>query len=121
VAATGPAAAIGAGGGVASGTVYHGTNPPTGSVLVVPFLDPGLAPLVPRLAAIVAETGSPLSHLAILARENGVAVVVGAQGATARWPDGQQVLVHGDTGEIEIVLPGGEATVEPSASMGGTA
>ena len=42
---------------------------PTGSVLVTTTLTPGLAPLLPRLEGIVAETGSVLSHLAILARE----------------------------------------------------
>ena len=49
---------------------------PPGSVLVVSHLDPRLAPVIPRLAGLVAETGSPLSHLAILAREYGVPTVV---------------------------------------------
>ena len=60
----------GAGGGVASGPVTYDTeNPPAGSVLVTTTLQPGLAPLLPRLKGMVAETGSVLSHLAILARE----------------------------------------------------
>ena len=42
-------------------------NQLAGAVLVVQSLDPRLAPLLPRLGALVAETGSPLSHLAILA------------------------------------------------------
>ena len=68
--------AIGAGGGTATAAVHvharDGDVPP-GSVLVVSHLDPRLATVIPRLAGLVAETGSPLSHLAILAREHGVA------------------------------------------------
>ena len=71
------AAARGAGGGRGSGPVHHGTDAPAGSVLVVRTLSPDLAPLLPRLRGLVAETGSVLSHLAILARESGVPVVVG--------------------------------------------
>ena len=63
----------GAGGGTATGPVtYDVDDPPTGSVLVTTTLSPGLGPLLPRLAGIVSETGSVLSHLAILAREAGV-------------------------------------------------
>src|SRR5690606_22727984 len=68
---------VGAGGGTGAGRVPVGAAPPAGAVLVVAHLDPRLAPVVPRLAGLVAETGSPLSHLAILARENGVPTVVG--------------------------------------------
>ena len=57
-------------------------------MLVTTTLTPGLGPLLPRLAGIVAETGSVLSHLAILARESGVATVVGYTGATDTFADG---------------------------------
>ena len=67
---------------------YDTDDPPTGSVLVTTTLTPGLAPLLPRLNGIVAETGSVLSHLAILAREAGVATVVGYAGATDELPEG---------------------------------
>jgi pyruvate,water dikinase len=93
----------GAGGGVASGPVtYDADDPPTGSVLVTTTLTPGLAPLLSRLAGIVAETGSVLSHLAILARENNVATVVGYAGATDDLPEGAMVEVDGDTGKVTI-------------------
>lgn len=96
----------GAGGGVGVGRVSHrpGDVPegdvPEGTVLVVGALDPTLAPLLPRLAGLVAETGSPLAHLAILAREAGVPVVVDASGARGRLPPGTRVRVDGTTGEI---------------------
>jgi rifampicin phosphotransferase len=93
----------GAGGGVASGTVTYDTDdPPTGSVLVTTTLTPGLGPLLSRLEGIVAETGSVLSHLAILARESGVATVVGYAGATQDLPEGATVLVDGETGRVTI-------------------
>jgi pyruvate,water dikinase len=93
----------GAGGGMASGPVtYDIDDPPTGSVLVTTTLSPGLAPLLPRLKGIVTETGSVLSHLAILAREAGVATVVGYAGATDDLPEGAVVLVDGDDGLVTI-------------------
>jgi rifampicin phosphotransferase len=93
----------GAGGGIARGPVtYDGDDPPSGAVLVTTTLTPGLAPLLPRLAGIVAETGSVLSHLAILARESGVATVVGYAGATQDLPEGAVIEVDGDTGKVTI-------------------
>jgi pyruvate,water dikinase len=58
--------------------------------------------LLPRLAGIVAETGSVLSHLAILAREARVATVVGYAGAMEDLPEGSVVEVDGDGGRITI-------------------
>ncbi|HET6835294.1 MAG TPA: PEP/pyruvate-binding domain-containing protein [Acidimicrobiales bacterium] len=93
----------GAGGGSGSGPVtYDGNDPPAGSVLVTTTLSPGLGPLLSRLKGIVAETGSVLSHLAILAREAGVPTVVGYAGATDDLPEGAVVLVDGDTGRVTI-------------------
>jgi phosphohistidine swiveling domain-containing protein len=93
----------GAGGGTGTGPVtYDAQDPPTGSVLVTTTLSPGLGPLLPRLQGIVAETGSVLSHLAILAREAGVATVVGYAGATDDLPEGAVVLVDGDGGRVTI-------------------
>ncbi len=90
----------GAGGGRGGGPVHHGDDPPAGAVLVVRTLSPELAPLLPRLHGLVSETGSVLSHLAILARESGVPVVVGVQDAVARFPAGTVVSVDGGTGEV---------------------
>jgi pyruvate,water dikinase len=77
--------------------------PSPGDVLVVRTLDPGLAGLLPSLAGLVAETGSVLSHLAILAREYGVPAVVGLTGAPERFADGTWVVVDGTTGEVTPV------------------
>ena len=93
-----------AGGGRGSGTVYGGGGPlEPGAVLVVRTLDPNLAPMLPRLGGLVAETGSILSHLAILARELGVPTVVGVDDAVARFPAGTTVTVDGTTGQVGAV------------------
>jgi pyruvate,water dikinase len=93
----------GAGGGIGVGPVTYDTDdPPPGSVLVTTTLKPGLGPLLPRLNGIVAETGSVLSHLAILAREAGVPTVVGYARATEDLPEGAIVIVDGEAGRVTI-------------------
>jgi phosphohistidine swiveling domain-containing protein len=95
--------AVGAGGGVGQGPVHLGEDPPAGAVLVVPHLDPRLATVLPRLGGLVAETGSTLSHLAILAREHGVPTVVGLADATTSFATGQLVAVDGAAGTVDVV------------------
>ena len=94
----------GAGGGRVKGRVVHDANiAGAGDVLVVKTLDPDLASVLPGLAGLVAETGSVLSHLAILAREFGVPTVVGVAGAVERFVSGSDLLVDGSTGEVSLV------------------
>jgi phosphohistidine swiveling domain-containing protein len=94
----------GAGGGRGMGRVHTGDGPPpAGAVLVVATLDPGLASRLPGLSGLIAETGSALSHLAILAREYGVPTVVDFPGARERFADGSWVVVDGSTGEVTAV------------------
>ncbi|MFF7390297.1 PEP/pyruvate-binding domain-containing protein [Streptomyces scabiei] len=105
--ATGPSGAgdgnggRGVSGGRGAGTVWdgEGSGPPD-AVLVVRTLDPALAPLLPRVTGLVAQTGSPLSHLAVLAREFGVPAVVGVDDAVRRFPPGTRVTVDGGTGDV---------------------
>lgn len=93
-----------AGGGRGSGQVHAGAGmPAAGAVLVVRTLDPALATVLPHLGGLVAETGSVLSHLAVLAREFGVPVVVGVPDALRRFPPGAEVLVDGTTGEVRVL------------------
>jgi phosphohistidine swiveling domain-containing protein len=89
--------------GRAVGTVWDGAEPrPPDPVLVVRTLDPALAPLLPDLTGLVAQTGSPLSHLAILAREFELPAVVGAADAVHRFPLGSRLTVDGTTGEVQL-------------------
>ena len=93
----------GAGGGTGRGLVtYDAENPAVGSVLVTTTLSPGLGPLLTRLNGIVAETGSVLSHLAILAHEAGVPIVVGYANAARDLREGSEVSVDGDTGRVTV-------------------
>ena len=103
----------GAAQGRAQGRVVHdAAMAAPGDVLVTRTLDPRLAGWLPRLGAVVSETGSVLSHLAILAREYGVPTVVGVHDAVERFPVGEQLLVDGTTGEV-LALGGGVAGGEP--------
>ncbi|MDQ1030151.1 phosphohistidine swiveling domain-containing protein [Streptomyces umbrinus] len=93
----------GVSGGRAAGTAWDGTGTrPADPVLVVRTLDPALAPLLPGLAGLVAQTGSPLSHLAVLAREFGLPTVVGATDAVRRFPPGSRLTVDGTTGDVHV-------------------
>lgn len=113
VASAGSAGAgIAASAGRAEGRVRARSAPPSADgaeVLVVPALTPDLAAELPRVVAVVSETGSPLSHLAILAREQAVPVAVGVQDAVRRFPPGTRVLVDGGTGDVVVL----DTAVEP--------
>ncbi|MFJ8532439.1 PEP/pyruvate-binding domain-containing protein [Streptomyces sp. NPDC093591] len=85
------------------GTVWDGAGPrPRDAVLVVRTLDPALAPLLPGLTGLVAQTGSALSHLAVLAREFGLPAVVGATDAVRRFPPGSRLTVDGTAGDVRL-------------------
>jgi pyruvate,water dikinase len=87
--------------GRARAPVTHDPAAAAGRVLVVRNLDPALAPALGALAALVAETGSPLSHLAILAREHHVPTVVGYVDAVDLLAEGEVVVVDGSAGTVE--------------------
>jgi pyruvate,water dikinase len=96
----------GAGGGRASGAVRNRTDELSpGDILVTRTLDPQLAGVLPVLGGLVAETGSVLSHLAILAREFGVPTVVSVPDAIERFRPGSTILVDGIEGEVSLVDP----------------
>ncbi len=71
-----------------------------GDVLVTTVAGPALAEILPRVAGVVAELGGSTSHLASLARERGVPMVLGVLDATQRIPDGAQVAVDGVAGIV---------------------
>jgi rifampicin phosphotransferase len=73
-----------------------------GDVLIAPLTTPAWTPLFAHAAAVVTDTGSPLAHASLAAREYGIPAVVGTGNATARLQDGQRVLVDGNTGLVEV-------------------
>ena len=74
-----------------------------GDVLVCPFTDPEWTPLFKLASAVVADTGSALSHAAIVAREYNIPAVLGVGFATAKLKDGDRVQVDGDNGTVRCV------------------
>jgi pyruvate,water dikinase len=76
-----------------------------GDVLVTTVAGPALSDVFHHVAGIVAELGGSTSHLASLARERGVPMVLGAADATRRIPDGAMVAVDGVAGVVRWMRP----------------
>jgi len=71
-----------------------------GDVLVTKVAGPALSHILPRVAGVVAELGGSTSHLASLARERGIPMVLGVLDATRAIPDGAQCAVDGVAGIV---------------------
>ena len=71
-----------------------------GDILVTRVAGPALSHILPRVGGVVAELGGSTSHLASLARERGIPMVLGVLDATRRIPDGAQVAVDGVAGVV---------------------
>ena len=73
-----------------------------GDILVCVMTTPAWTPLFSMASGIVTETGGPLSHPAITAREYGIPAVVAVKDATARIRDGQIITVDGGAGTVSL-------------------
>ena len=71
-----------------------------GDILVTRVAGPALSHILPRVGGVVAELGGSTSHLASLARERGIPMVLGVLDATQHIPDGAQVAVDGVAGVV---------------------
>jgi pyruvate, water dikinase len=71
-----------------------------GDILVTRVAGPALSHVLPRVAGVVAELGGSTSHLASLARERGIPMVLGVRDATRKIPNGAQVAVDGIAGIV---------------------
>jgi pyruvate,water dikinase len=71
-----------------------------GSILVTKMAGPALSQILPRVSGVVAELGGSTSHLASLARERGIPMVLGVLDATQRIPEGSMVAVDGVGGVV---------------------
>ncbi len=71
-----------------------------GDILVTRVAGPALSHILPRVAGVVAELGGSTSHLASLARERGIPMVLGVLDATRAIPDGAQCAVDGVAGIV---------------------
>jgi len=77
-----------------------------GDVLVTVFTDPGWTPLLSLVSAIVTETGGLLSHAAVISREYGIPAVLACTGAAQAIQDGDELIIDGTAGTVEIVKVG---------------
>lgn len=75
----------------------------SGGVLVAYRTEPGWAAALPFASALLIERASPLTHLAIIARELRVPTVVHIDGLTDAIRTGMTVSVDGTTGRVVIL------------------
>lgn len=78
-----------------------------GDVLVAPATDPSWAPLFLVAGAVVIDTGSNISHAAVVAREMGIPAVVAARDASLSIVSGQRLRVDGGAGRVEVLEASG--------------
>jgi pyruvate,water dikinase len=106
---TGDAAGVGASPGTYEGPVrvVHGEDEfdklQDGDVLVCPITSPIWSMLFPQVGALICDSGGPMSHPAIIAREFGIPAVVGTGDATTIFKDGERVHVDGSSGVVTRV------------------
>jgi rifampicin phosphotransferase len=74
-----------------------------GKILVTYRTDPGWCAVLQSASALLIERGSPLTHVAIVARELGVPTIIQVKGLTARIRSGMRLRVDGGQGTIETV------------------
>jgi len=95
--------------GVAEGPVFLVLTPddfarfPKGSVLVARTTNPTWTPLFYSAAAVVTESGGPLSHGALTAREMRIPAVMSVKESLTRLHNGQRVRVDGAAGRVELL------------------
>ncbi len=74
-----------------------------GDILVTTYTDPSWTPLFLTIKGLVTEVGGLMTHGAVIAREYGLAAVVGVEHATRLIRDGQRIRVNGTDGYVEIL------------------
>jgi pyruvate,water dikinase len=95
--------------GAAEGPVFLVLTPddfarfPKGAVLVARTTNPTWTPLFYSAVAVVTESGGPLSHGAVTAREMQIPAVMSVKGSLARLKNGQRVRVDGDSGRVQLL------------------
>lgn len=95
--------------GNAEGVVYVVNSPddfarfPSEAVLVARTTSPSWTPLFYSACAIITESGGPLSHGAVTAREMRIPAVMSVRGCLTRLENGQRVRVDGTRGQVLIL------------------
>ncbi|MEQ1525570.1 MAG: PEP/pyruvate-binding domain-containing protein [Gallionella sp.] len=97
--------------GVAEGVVYVVNSPddfssfPQGAVLVARTTNPAWTPLFYQASAVITESGGPLSHGAVTAREMQIPAVMSIRNVMKKLSNGQRVRVDGTSGIVVILDP----------------
>lgn len=86
---------------------FHKLN--AGDLLVCRATNPSWTPLFAIASGVVADTGGPLSHAAIVAREYGIPAVLGTKSATMIMKSGETYLVDGTRGQVACTQSGTKA------------
>jgi pyruvate,water dikinase len=95
--------------GEAEGTVFLVLGPddfpkfPKGSVLVARTTNPAWTPLFYGAIAVITESGGPLSHGAVTAREMGLPAVMAVKGCLGVLKNGMRVRVDGSRGRVHLL------------------
>ncbi|MFD0362981.1 phosphoenolpyruvate synthase [Nocardia sp. GCM10030253] len=77
-----------------------------GGILVAYRTDPGWVAALPSASALVIERGSPLTHVAIVARELGVPTVVQVKDLTKKIRSSMRIRVDGTNGTVTVLSEG---------------
>ena len=73
-----------------------------GEVIVATTTDASWGPLFLAAGAVVVETGSTISHAAIVSRELGIPATVSVADATQRIAEGATITVDGNAGTVVV-------------------
>jgi pyruvate,water dikinase len=76
---------------------------PKGAVLVARTTNPTWTPLFYSAVAVVTESGGPLSHGAVTAREMRIPAVMSVKESLTRLKNGQRVRVEGTSGKVHVL------------------
>lgn len=92
--------------GIAEGDVFTVRGPedfnqvPSGVILVARTTNPSWTPLFYRAQGLITESGGPLSHGAVTARELGLPAVMFVRNALQIFRNGDRVRINGQKGEV---------------------
>src|SRR5699024_1569392 len=91
-----------------------------GEILVAPITAPSWGPIFGKIKATVTDIGGMMSHAAIVCREYDLPAVTGTGNASTVIKTGDQLIVDGAKGTVEIVSEG-PAVSGPGAHSHATA
>jgi pyruvate,water dikinase len=95
--------------GIAEGEVFVVRGPedfslfPKNAILVAKTTNPAWTPLFYQAKGVITESGGPLSHGAVTARELGLPAVMSVRNAGGRLKNGTRVRLNGSAGTVTVL------------------